>query len=156
MLNLSPWKMSALDLNYLENFNKNFWKAFSGAEICQGFCSKSRHRDMLVAKLENICLTQMITFGSRSKNQLNNMTYYCRLTPNHTCNCTEQQGVGNRKLKEQVSFSHLPNTSPWQVTQLVCASVTLSLKRWDNNNSHLWKKVRDPQTKAAISVKYSL
>lgn len=71
--------MSAPDLNYSENFDrKTFLRAIAGAEICQVFCGVSRHCDMLVAKLENTCLTKMIAFGS--KNRMNNMMCYCRLT----------------------------------------------------------------------------
>lgn len=56
---------------------KTFLRIFAGAEICQGFCTVSRH-DILVAKLENICLTQMLVFGS--KNRLKDMMCYHRLT----------------------------------------------------------------------------
>lgn len=55
-----PLENAALDLNCLENFNKKFWRAFSGAEICQGFCIQtpwhagSQDREYLFNSNDNI------------------------------------------------------------------------------------------------------
>lgn len=125
-----PLEVSAPDLSYLENFKRFLWRLFAGAEIYPGFCSISRHCDMLVAKLENICSTQMIAFGS--KNRLNDMMCYCRLTESvlPTVRSSEEWETESWRCKLNACRTHHLGKSPnLSVPQLHC------LKHWDNNNT---------------------